>query len=87
VLGWTLRILALLFLLRLVLRFLAGVVRGLQGPARGSARTAPELGVDLVRDPVCRTHLPRAQALSAVVAGRTEHFCSAACRDRARAAS
>jgi hypothetical protein len=39
--------------------------------------------VDLVRDRVCNTFLPRARALPAVVGGREEHFCSVACRDRA----
>lgn len=80
-----LRILVLLFLLRLALRFISGVVRGLREPADASPGRAPKGGVDLVRDPVCQTYLPRAQALAAVVAGRTQHFCSVTCRDRARA--
>jgi hypothetical protein len=37
----------------------------------------------MVRDRVCNTFLPRQRALRAVVGGREEHFCSAACRDRA----
>jgi YHS domain-containing protein len=41
---------------------------------------------DLVLDRVCRTHVPRSRALSASVAGHEEHFCSAACRDKALAA-
>lgn len=39
---------------------------------------------DLVRDPVCKTYVPRSRALSAVIEGRPEHFCSEECRDRAR---
>jgi hypothetical protein len=79
------RILVVLFFVRLALRFVAGVVRGLRGPADVTPGRAPKGGVDLVRDPVCRTHIPRTQALNAVVSGRTEYFCSAACRDRALA--
>jgi len=41
---------------------------------------------DLVLDRVCHTHVPRSGAVVARVAGREEHFCSAACRDKALAA-
>jgi hypothetical protein len=72
-LGLFLRVLALLFLLRLVVRFVANLMVGL--------RSEPPAA--LVRDRVCNTFLPRDRALTVVVAGREEHFCSAACRDRA----
>jgi hypothetical protein len=36
-----------------------------------------------VRDRVCNTFVPRSRALSAMVAGEAQHFCSAACRDAA----
>ena len=41
---------------------------------------------DLVHDRICNTHVPRSRALTAKVGDREEHFCSEACRDRARAA-
>jgi hypothetical protein len=69
-----------LFLVRLAFRFVAGLVQGLREPA--SKRVG---GVDMVRDRVCNTFLPRERALTAVVGGREMHFCSAACRDRALA--
>jgi YHS domain-containing protein len=47
--------------------------------------TRPRAAEDLVRDPVCNTYVPRSRALTAVIEGRPEHFCSEACRDRARA--
>jgi YHS domain-containing protein len=50
-------------------------------------RTRSKAAEDLVRDPVCNTYVPRSRALSAVIEGRPEHFCSEACRDRARANS
>jgi hypothetical protein len=86
VLLFALRILAVLFLVRLVLRWLAS----LTGPpprreARDASRT--QIASDLVRDRICNTFLPRERAVHAVVAGREEHFCSATCRDRAQAAA
>jgi hypothetical protein len=67
------RFLMVLFLVRLGLRlFTAG---------RRRARAAP--GTDLVRDRICNTFVPRERAVAGQVAGRTEHFCSVACRDRA----
>jgi hypothetical protein len=56
-------------------------------PSRRAAAPAAgqKGGVDLVRDRVCNTFLPRARALPAVIGGREEHFCSPACRDRALA--
>ena len=72
------RIVIVLLVVRLVLRFVGAVVQGYQGAPRREAAT------DMVRDRVCDTFLPRARALVAVVNGREEHFCSAKCRDRAR---
>jgi len=74
-LGILLRILAVLFVVRLVVRFVTHVLVGLKGQPTS----------ELVRDRVCNTFLPRARALTVVVGGREEHFCSTACRDRARA--
>ena len=73
--GIFLRVLAVLFLLRLVVRFFAHVLAGM--------RSAPPAA--LVRDRICNTFLPRDRALTLVVEGREEHFCSATCRDRAAA--
>ena len=73
------RIVLILVLARLVLRFVAAVVRGYRGAEAPVARPQE----DMVRDRVCGTFLPRSQALIARVDGREAHFCSAACRDRA----
>ena len=69
-----------LFLVRIALRFVAGVIQGLREPP-----PAGPSGVEMVRDRVCNTFLPRERAVTAVVGGREMHFCSAACRDRALA--
>ena len=73
------RFLLVLFVVRLLLRGLAALFR----PSRPS-RVAPPAGVELVRDRVCNTFLPRDRALHAVLGGRDEHFCSERCRDLAR---
>ena len=70
-----LRVLMVLFLVRLGLRLFAA--------GRRARPAAP--GTDLVRDRVCNTFVPRDRALAGEVAGRIEHFCSAACRERALA--
>ena len=69
------RFLVVLFVVRLGLRLFAAALR---------PRPAAPTATDLVRDRVCNTFVPRERALAAVMAGRTEHFCSAACRDRAQ---
>ena len=81
-LSWLVRICVALLLLRLVLRFAAGVLRGLRGEP-GPDRSRPKGAVDLVRDPVCGTYLSREGALRGRLEGREAYFCSAACRDRA----
>jgi hypothetical protein len=88
-----LRVLQFLFwlvLLRLLVRAVARAFaqdaklrrRAAAGPARREVR-APE---DLVLDRVCRTYVPRSRSVVGRVDGREEHFCSAACRDKALAA-
>jgi hypothetical protein len=67
-------------ILRVGLRFLAGVLHGLREP-----QEKMDGGVDMVRDRICNTFVPRGAALTAVVGGHEMHFCSTACRDRALA--
>jgi hypothetical protein len=75
-----------LLVLRLLLRTIAAAFSS--GRPAGARPVEPRqvtAAQDLVLDRVCRTYVPLAGALSARVAGREEHFCSAACRDRALA--
>lgn len=69
-----------LLLVRLGLRALSSWLGPRAAPGPGQPSPPPE---DLVRDRICNTFLPRSRALRAVVGGHEEHFCSAACRDRA----
>jgi hypothetical protein len=73
-----LRVLFLLFVVRLIGRFLVAQLR----PGAERPHVSGKAGA-LVRDRVCNTFLPRERALTALVAGHEEHFCSASCRDRA----
>jgi len=74
------RILVALFVVRLLLRFVAAVVQGY-----ASAGERPAAPVEMVRDRVCGTFVPRTRALVGTVDGREQHFCSESCRDRALA--
>jgi hypothetical protein len=74
------RIVVVLLIVRIVLRFVAAVVQGYQG----GASPRPTEATEMVRDRVCDTFVPRSRALMAVVDGREQHFCSPECRDRAR---
>jgi hypothetical protein len=77
-----------LLVVRLVLRALARLFNPAPGAPRAAGASRPSVmsPEDLVLDRVCRTHVPRSRALRATVAGHEEHFCSAACRDKALAA-
>lgn len=75
-----LRFLLALLVVRLVLRGVAAVLDPRPAPA------PPRPAAQMVRDRVCNTFLPRERAIRAVVGGREEHFCSAACHERALAA-
>jgi uncharacterized protein len=81
--------LVILLLVRMVGRWLAAMFGpgGEAHRAGATRRPSPRKAEDLVRDPVCNTYVPRSRALTAVVGGHAEHFCSEACRDRARAAA
>ena len=75
-LSWLLRLLLVVLLIRVVWRFMAGVLGG----ARSSRRAPQPTGVTLVRDPVCGTYLEPSRALHARDGSTTHYFCSDSCR-------
>jgi YHS domain-containing protein len=85
---WFLSFLAVLLLIRLVLRFVLGLLQGLTAPSgRRAAAGTPSGGrrgevgsVSLVLDPVCNTYIPRDGAVTALVGRDTRYYCSEACR-------
>lgn len=82
ILLWILRVLVVLFVLRLVLR--AVFPRGLAapGPRSGPRRRRTErIGGELVRDPQCGTYIPKDRAVVAGTGSKALYFCSTTCRD------
>jgi len=86
-LGLVLRATVVVFLVRLLLRFVAAVMRGYRGDQAPRPDSRRGAAADLVRDRVCNTFVPRSRALTARVDGEDAYFCSAACRDAASAAA
>jgi YHS domain-containing protein len=76
--GWVLRLLLLLIVIRIVWRFIAGVMDGLNPRTQGSTR---KKSVPLVKDPVCGTYVVRDRALTLDAGKETQYFCSETCRD------
>ena len=76
------RALSALMALRLVGRFVRGVMEGM----REDEEPAAPQGMEMVRDLVCNTFVPKARALRATIGGREAFFCSESCRARAQAA-
>ena len=76
----------LLFLLgtvvvRAVWRLLLNIVEGATPPDARRRGGPPERGVQMVRDPVCGTFLPPANALIVTErGGAVRYFCSEKCR-------
>jgi YHS domain-containing protein len=95
--GWILRFILLLVIIRVIWRFLGGIIDGLSGDSSARSRRgrsnvgpgAPGAGaasVPLVRDPVCGTYVVRTKALTTGSGDRMQYFCSEKCRDEFRKA-
>jgi hypothetical protein len=77
--GWILRIILILVVLRLLWRFVRGVLEGAgyyQAPGRSS--------VGLVRDPVCGVFVVPSKAITAGHGAEMRYFCSEKCRSQWR---
>jgi len=80
--------LLLLLFVRSIFRSLFQNVRSVatpQAPPRPSPPSVP-LGGELRKDPVCGTYVSTIGTFSTTVNGQFIYFCSAACRDKYRAA-
>jgi hypothetical protein len=84
ILFWIVRALALLLLVRMLLRTLFGsrspANRAPGGPA-GGPRATERIGGELVRDPQCGTYIPKTRAIVAGSGDAAVYFCSNECRD------
>jgi YHS domain-containing protein len=88
--GWALRLILFLIVVRIIWRFLAGLIDGLTpessrprgarsgSGSRGGGSTA---SVPLVRDPVCGKYVVPGRAITAGRADQIQYFCSEKCRD------
>ena len=74
--GWLLRFLFLTLLVRLVWKFVGGLVEG----ATSRPQVPPTKSLPLVRDPVCGTYVDRGRALTLRRKGEVHYFCSDECR-------
>jgi YHS domain-containing protein len=76
VFSWLIRFLVVMLLVRLVWKFLSGVVAG----AARRPQVAPKQAVALVRDPECGTFIDRDRAMTLRRKGELHYFCSEDCR-------
>ncbi len=74
---WLIRFLIVMLLVRLVWKFVGGLI---EGAARRQTQAAPIKGLPLVRDPVCDIYVDQARALTLRRKGETHYFCSEHCR-------
>ena len=80
--SWILRILVILFIIRIVLRFFARMTGGAAAPRPTQKPNQPATreGGQLVRDPNCGTYVPVTRALREGSGDNAVYFCSEACR-------
>ena len=81
ILGWILRVLLIMFVLRLILRALFPARRRPMGP-RPRQQPLERAGGTLVQDPHCGTYLPKTRAIVSGAGESARYFCSVECRDR-----
>jgi hypothetical protein len=81
--GWIVRVLVILFVIRIVLRFFSGLARGASTPKAAPKPNQPATreGGQLVRDPNCGTYVPIGRALREGSGTNAVYFCSETCRN------
>jgi hypothetical protein len=81
--SWILRILLILFVIRIALRFLTGLSGATGAPIPSSRPNQPATreGGHLVRDPNCGTYVAVGRALREGSGDNAVYFCSETCRN------
>jgi YHS domain-containing protein len=74
--GLILKVILFLIVLRLIWRFVRGVLEG-----AGYYQVSSQRSVGLVRDPVCGVFVVPSKALTARKGSETKYFCSEKCRN------
>lgn len=77
--GFVLRVILFLIVVRLLWRFVRGVLEG-----AGAFQTSQPASVGLVRDPVCGVFVVPSKALTAGSGAEIRYFCSEKCREQWR---
>lgn len=75
--GWIIRILLILIILRIIWRLVMGPLRRPRHERRAARKSVP-----LVRDPVCGTYVVPERAIKAGAGDTAVFFCSEECRTR-----
>lgn len=75
--GWILRLILIIIIVRAIWRLVAGVLDGMEP----RVRTGPTKQMPLVRDPVCGTFVVPSKALVVGAGSSAKYFCSTRCRD------
>ena len=75
-LGWILRLLVVVLIVRAIWSFLSGLRAGASRPRP----VRPQKGMPLVRDPVCGTFVEPTRAISQRAGSQVHYFCSDKCR-------
>ena len=88
-LGFVLDVVFTVVAIRAIWKLLQGIKAGMSvrtvDEVRQKAGSAPQQGLQMVKDPVCGTYVVPEQAVSISVGRKTVYFCSTACRDKFRA--
>ncbi|MBI5588496.1 MAG: hypothetical protein HY889_09065 [Deltaproteobacteria bacterium] len=75
-------LLAVFFAVRFLRKSLLARTGTVSAPETQSAPVKGKEGEEMVLDPVCKSYIPLSSALTVKDGGRTEHFCTEACRDK-----
>lgn len=75
-LGWLIRLLIAVLVLRVIWNFVSGLLEEAPRPAPAQ----PTKNLSLVRDPVCGTYIQPSRALTTRAGVRVHYFCSEKCR-------
>ena len=72
------------FIITLVLAYLAyRLIRNLFKPSRKiDAKTSGRVIDEMVQDPVCKTYIPRQEAIKKRIEGKDHFFCSEECASK-----
>lgn len=75
-------LLIIFFVVRFLKKSLQAKATGRVEPGAAKGSQPERKGEEMVLDPVCNSYIPLSSALKVNDGGRTEYFCTDACRDK-----